>query len=115
MGKIPKWASKSHGSLPKTWRGAIEWINSCLAEDFARHPYVIKTCQAYVADKSRDGRRKGSFHFTEKQHKILLDSDGCYVLIREGPGYGCRFLIVRAKDLPFQKNITWSHIFPPEV
>lgn len=71
-------------------------------------PLAIKTCQETIGHAHK--QRKGMFRMDEEEHRRLLDCDGHYLFGVEMKGY-TKLKLIRASDIFFTHNISWTTVF----
>lgn len=74
----------------------------------------VKSCQMLIQNYSRNEMRHGLFCLKWEQHSALYDLDGYYLFIVLSQQSVGRVKLVRAREIEYQKQITWTKIFGGE-
>jgi len=83
-----------------------------LLDELSKEQYVsVKTCNRYTWNGIRHNWRKGMFNLSYGEHGLLCNNYGLYLFIVWEDGSIYRIGLVKASDIEFQRQITWSNFF----
>jgi len=89
----------------------IELINKLFDIVADRNYIEVKSCQRFVKNGKSHRLRHGLFSLYAHQHKALQAVDGVYMLIVYDKLVIHRFQLIRARDIPYSPQLTWTALF----
>ena len=101
--------------VERSKKHAVKRVNGLL--DFViGHTWIeVKTCQIQIIDYSRTNKhRNGRFILDINQHNALQRQDGLYMFIVLKDGELFKHRLMRASDIEFTSNLTWTTVIRNE-
>lgn len=101
--------------IERSKQHAVKRVNGLL--DFLiGHTWIeVKTCQTQTIDYTRkDKYRNGRFTLNMEQHIALKQRHGLYMFIVLKDGELFKYRLMRAIDLEFKTNMTWTTVIRNE-
>ena len=69
-------------------------------------PVVVKSCKRRIGIGFKE--RRGMFRMNLKQHNELVENRGYYLFKLEHPNKHTTLSLIKASEIRYQNNITWS-------